>query len=232
VSKVRFSGSYPQATLSRLSASPGLGPPNPANGRSAVAWPGCLASANLAKVPRAQRRRGSGKVSLATAPGPSGTALQGHAAVMPGRDLTTQESGGCRRHRVGRVEGTNRFCGVADAGTVIDDLELTLAVVQVAAQLNGGSPGWICSTAFFDQVDQRLLEVDRVAEHGPCGKGVISSAGLVKKRCSLRPGLPLRTAPCAAPAAGQATRRTEMKLFPAIPGPVGYAPRPSRTSAA
>ena len=93
-----------------------------------------------------------------------GTALQGHAAVMPGRDLTTQDQADAGPTGLGRVEGDEQVLRVADAGTVIDDPELTLALVQVAAQLHSGSPGWTGFHGVLDQVDQRLLEVDRVAE--------------------------------------------------------------------
>src|SRR5882672_6048561 len=90
---------------------------------------------------------------------------------MACRDLAAQNQADTCAFGLGRVEGNEQILRVADAGTLIDNLEFTLALVQPAAQSNGGSALGIGLHGILDQVDQRLFEVNRVAEHGALRKG-------------------------------------------------------------
>src|ERR1700730_8460051 len=90
---------------------------------------------------------------------------------MPGRDLPARSQANTRALGFGRVEGHEQILRVDDPGTVIDDLEFTLALMQPAAQANGGSPDGIGLQRVLYQVDQRLLEVHRIAEYFTVRKG-------------------------------------------------------------
>jgi hypothetical protein len=90
--------------------------------------------------------------------------LESDMPVVPGTDLPAKNQPDTRSGGFGRIKGHEEILGVADTRTAIGDAKFTLAIDQMATELDGTGSGQVGLHGILDQIDECLLDVYRIAE--------------------------------------------------------------------